>query len=388
MMLCALSSCGVSSTSSSSVSSSVPFVPDTTAIQVPTANFADKDYLYSVKEGDSLSVTALEQATAAGDSTLFKYGDYEILVDGGMPALSDSVSSVLKSQVTDGVLDLLILTHQHYDHFGGLTVSALQKGGISKVTSFIDNGVESFNADYARDWISGTKPYLIGQGSTYHPIQDYFSGTLSPLIPIAKDLTLAFLDSGYYPVKDSSGVYQGHGNPNEESIGFVLYAKGYEIVSLGDALSTNEEGYIKKYGSHSFRKEGDKVIFKANHHGSTNANSSAFMDYLKPDYCYISAAIRAINSSDDSVISVQEPFHEVREGIEKYTGRKNTYWTSTTGDLTISFDSSFSSVSFAGAGRKIGTYYFVSTLVDPSSEKDTPVEDTKWAIAEESAFGY
>lgn len=381
-----LVSCEVPSSHGSSQSSS-SFSPDATPTQVPTSSFLSSDYLYAAKEGDRLSVTSLEQATTAGDATLYKYGDFEMLVDGGMPLLSNSLSSLLRSQVSDGVLDLLILTHQHYDHFGGLVPDTFRNAGIKKVTTFIDNGVTSFNKDYLRDWIEGTKPYLLANGSEYHPIQDFFSGTLMPSLPIAKDVTLAFLDSGYYPVKDGSS-YKGHGNPNEESIGFVLYLKGYEIVSLGDAIETNEASYIRKYGAHPFRKEGDKLIFKANHHGSSNANSGSFMDFLKPDYCFISAAIRSINSSSSGIVSVQEPFHEVRERLERYAGIKNVYWTATTGDLTMSFDPAFTSLSISGAGRKIGSYYLDSALVDPSSESDLPVESTEWAIGETSAFGY
>lgn len=375
------------SNETSSSSTSLEFQPNTSETEIPEIAFSDDDYLYKAKDGDELSITVLEQATTVGDSTLYKYGDYEILVDGGMPATGPNLSSVLKEKVTDGVLDLLILTHQHYDHFGGLSSSVLKEAGIKKVTTFVDNGVLTFNKDYLNVWINDTKPYLIKNGSIYHPIQDYFS-SISSLIPIAKDLTLAFLDSGYYPVKNSEGVYVSNGSPNEESIGFVLYAKEYEIISLGDAIKTTEASYIKKYSSHPFRKEKDTVIFKANHHAASNANTQEFMSFIKPDYSFISAAISSGNSSEDGIISVQEPLPSVRKRIEKYTGNDNVYWTGTTGNLTISFDSSFSSFSFAGEGRKIGTYYYLNKIIDPAGEKNLPIEKTEWAEAEKEAIGY
>lgn len=384
MATIALCSCGNTDVSSSSSA----FVPDSSAAKIPDTAFSEGDYLYHAKEGDSFKAIALEQATFVGDSVLYKYGDYEILVDGGMPALSDSLVSVLKKEVNDGVLELLILSHQHYDHFGSLSSSVFEAAGIKKVLTFIDNGVTSFNNDYKEIWVNGTKPYLMANGSTYHPIQDYFSGSLSPALPIAKDLTLVFLDSGYYPIKNRAGVYESNGNPNEESIGFVIYAKGYEFISLGDSLLTTEANYIKKYCDHPFRKEGDKAIFKASHHASWNANSSDFMAFIKPDYCFVTAAIEKNNSSSDGVAYVQEPLPDTRKRIEKYSSPDNFYWTATTGDLNISLSEDFTSVSFKGEGRKIGTYYGLHGLVDPNEEKDLPIEETAWAKTEKYAIGY
>ena len=34
-----------------------------------------------------------------------------------------------------------------------------------------------------------------------------------------------------------------------------------------------------------------------------------------------------------------------------------------------------------GLGRKYGNYYYNGALVDPDSEKDTPLESTKWAAS-------
>jgi beta-lactamase superfamily II metal-dependent hydrolase len=370
------------SSNSSQVSSSSSYIPDSSLASSITDNLSGH-YLYSPIEGDHLEVVALEQITAYGDSTLYKYGNYEILIDGGAPKIHDNLVQILKDKVTDGVLDLLVLTHQHYDHFGGLSSSLFKEAGI-KVTEFIDNGVLTFNNDYKNIWIEDAKPYLISQGSIYKPVQALFADS-SNVFHITKDITFSILDTGYYPQKNGDGEYVPRGIPNEESICSILYAPGYEVVSFADIPSYVESNILTKYSS-SFKRAGDKVIYKASHHGDLKSSSKELLQYLTPNYCFVTCSILEENTSKDGVIFRQLPYTSTRERIEPYTGVDNLYWTSTTGNLTMSFDSSFSSLSFHGEGRKLNTYYYAGSVVDPVSEKDTPLENTKWASEEVDAL--
>ena len=52
-----------------------------------------------------------------GDSILIDYGEYEILIDGG--GKSPGVVNYLKPLV-DGSLEVMVATHPHADHIGGL----------------------------------------------------------------------------------------------------------------------------------------------------------------------------------------------------------------------------------------------------------------------------
>jgi hypothetical protein len=371
-----------SSGSSLSTSNSATYIPDSSLASSLTNDYSGP-YLYSPKEGDHLEVVALEQITAYGDSTLYKYGNYEILIDGGAPKIHDNLAQILKDKVTDGVLDLLVLTHQHYDHFGGLSSSLFKEAGIS-VKEFIDNGVLTFNNDYKEIWIEDCKPYLIQSGSIYKPVQTLFADS-SNIFHITKDITFSILDTGYYPQKNEEGEYVPRGIPNEESICSILYAPGYEVVSFADIPSYVESNILTKYSS-AFKKTGDKVIYKASHHGDFKSSSKELLQYLTPNYCFVTSAILKDNTSKDGIIFKQLPYASTRERIEPYTGVDNLYWTSTTGNLTMSFDSSFASLSFHGEGRKLNTYYYAGSVVDPTSEKDTPLEKTKWASGEVDAL--
>lgn len=381
-LLTVLVSCHFSTTSTSSSNSSVSYIPDSSLASSLTDTYLGP-YLYSPNDDDHLEVVALEQVTAYGDSTLYKYGNYEILIDGGAPKIHDNLAKILKDKVTDGVLDLLVLTHQHYDHFGGLSSSLFKETGI-KVTEFIDNGVLTFNNDYKNIWIEDAKPYLISQGSIYKPVQTLFADS-SNVFHITKDITFSILDTGYYPQKNGDGEYVPRGIPNEESICSILYASGYEVVSFADIPSYVESNILTKYSS-SFKRAGDKVIYKASHHGDLKSSSKELLQYLTPNYCFVTCSILEENTSKDGVIFRQLPYTSTRERIEPYTGVDNLYWTSTTGNLTMSFDSSFSSLSFHGEGRKLNTYYYAGSVVDPVSEKDTPLENTKWASEEVDAL--
>ena len=57
-----------------------------------------------------------------GDSLFVKYGDYDILIDAGDRGYGQYVQEFVDSHISsDKILDLLVVTHCHSDHMGGLT---------------------------------------------------------------------------------------------------------------------------------------------------------------------------------------------------------------------------------------------------------------------------
>lgn len=70
-----------------------------------------------------------------GDSIFIDNGDYEVLIDAGTASMGSKVSSYINPYV-DGNLELILGTHAHADHIGGLT-SVINDYDVSRV---IDSG--------------------------------------------------------------------------------------------------------------------------------------------------------------------------------------------------------------------------------------------------------
>ena len=67
-----------------------------------------------------------------GDSILIDYGVTEVLIDGGdrSPGIVNSISSIV-----DGELEVMVATHPHADHIGGL-IDVLDKYKVTEIWSF------------------------------------------------------------------------------------------------------------------------------------------------------------------------------------------------------------------------------------------------------------
>ena len=65
----------------------------------------------------------------AGDSTLIKSGDVEILIDAGSSTSSiDTLKEHINSYCSDGKLEYVIATHAHEDHIAAFTSTSSKKG--------------------------------------------------------------------------------------------------------------------------------------------------------------------------------------------------------------------------------------------------------------------
>lgn len=310
-----------------------------------------------------------------GDSTLFKYGDYEILVDGGTFDSSSIILDALKEHVQDGVLDMLILTHPHGDHYGGMPLSVFNNASITSIPIIIDSGADTYSSQtYVNNWVRGVRSYFLSRGSKYYPVKELVDGTYPSRFAVTEDLSLTFLDTGNYTEPGGDG---SEGNPT--SVAFSLRAKTYDFVMVGDIPSRVESDIMASNERSPFINDGDTVIYKAAHHGSNGSNSTPFINYLSPSYAWCSSGITDSSSSSSGPRS-QHPFVGARNRIEAKTGKDNLYWNGTMGTIDFSLDAAFTNLTIHGEGRKASSYYDkAGQVVDPDLEKDLPLEKTVWA---------
>ena len=107
----------------------------------------------TIAQPDAFIIYSIEMLGRYGDATIIKYGDFEILVDGGTSSDAASVQKALAKHVTDRHLDMLIVSHPDADHIDGIeklsTFSAIDSIGM-----IVQNGDTRGNADFNNTVVS------------------------------------------------------------------------------------------------------------------------------------------------------------------------------------------------------------------------------------------
>ena len=84
-----------------------------------------------------LEIYVLEMAGIYGDSIYLKQGDVDILIDAGWDTDGAYVRDFVDEYCQDDVLDLLVVTHPHGDHVGGMATALTN---VETITNIIDYG--------------------------------------------------------------------------------------------------------------------------------------------------------------------------------------------------------------------------------------------------------
>jgi beta-lactamase superfamily II metal-dependent hydrolase len=182
-----------------------------------------------------------------GDSILIDSGDTEILIDGG--GRNSGVVAYINDYV-DGTLEVVIATHPHADHIGGL---------IEVFDNFV---IEEY-------WHSGDTSTTV----TYNDFKNAFQteGCLIKVITRGDTLSVSDLD---FEVLSPTSL---SGSTNNQSIILYLDYGEVEFLFTGDAEEEAEASMITT-GILS-----DIDILKVAHHGSTSSSSLEFLNILQPE---------------------------------------------------------------------------------------------------------
>jgi len=189
-----------------------------------------------------------------GDAILIDYGTYEMLIDGG----PDGACVAEIAPYIDGHLEVVVATHPHSDHIGGLddvirafTVDKIYTNGDRSATT---NAYKQFAAAVdARNLKEEPAP----SGDSI-PLGDIFFMVLSP--------------------PDISG------DANEDSVVLLLTYGEVNFLFTGDIESTAEHALLER------KSLPDQIeVLKVAHHGSKYSTSDQFLDQINPVIAIYSA---------------------------------------------------------------------------------------------------
>jgi len=193
---------------------------------------------FNVGQGDAALIT-----TPEGQS---------VLIDGGP---NSQVGKYLAELNIDS-LYMVIATHSHDDHIGGLQ-PLLQQG--TAFLRYMDNGRPSTSNTYEDLYAVLNEEHFA-----------YFSAKPPRNIPLGS-VTLRILGIPAKPSKE-----------NNASVGVLLTYKGFTALFAGDA-ETQERNYWRANG-----KLPHVTVLKVAHHGSENGTDAPWLDALRPKVAVIS----------------------------------------------------------------------------------------------------
>lgn len=184
-----------------------------------------------------------------GDSILIDYGDTEILIDGG--DRSSGVVTYLSSYV-DGAIEVMVATHPHADHIGGL-IAVLEHFEVEEIWSNGDLSTSKTYQDFMNAVQSENAEVHIAR--LHNVIQ---AGELSLKVHYPADL---------------------EGTTNNNSIVLHLAYGQVDFLFMGDA-EKEAEGAMMMLSSIRLP---EVEILKVGHHSSRTASSEDFLTITSPE---------------------------------------------------------------------------------------------------------
>ena len=331
--------------------------------------------------GSGFSIHFLELGNKyAGDCTLIKCGDTEVLIDAGSRTNSaTAIKSYVDQYCTDGKLEYVVATHAHQDHIAGFvgTGSGNTKTGILyqyEIGTIIQYAGKNSSANVVKSFDTAVE-YAVSKGAVkYTALQcwkEIDGAKQSYDLSVEHDgsLTLNVLYNYYYEHETK--------DENDYSVCLLLShtaADGTKshYMFTGDLEGDGESKMVDYYASSATESLPKVELFKGAHHGSKTSSTEKLLSIIQPKnvaVCCCAGATEYTQNNDNTF-----PTQDFCNRISKYT--KNVYCTS----LCVDYKNS----SFTSMNGNI-VFYYDKTEVEASkriklwcSNNTTILKDTAW----------
>lgn len=201
--------------------------------------------------GESMYIHMID--VGQGDAIYIEYGDVDILIDGGPRSATEDLLAYLANEDIDD-FELVIATHAHEDHIGGLD-DVINTYDVKRV----------IHSGESRD----TQTFASFDEAAKSKAENYDEDE-SEVIVFDDLVSLEIID-----------IVDNEKETNNNSVIALVSYGDKKALFCGDAEYEVEEMLLKT--------DIDVDIFKASHHGSDTSNTLAFINKVSPEYVMISA---------------------------------------------------------------------------------------------------
>ncbi len=242
-----------------------------------------------------------------GDCTYVKAGETDILIDAGSNTSSIStIKAYLDKYVTDGILEYVIVTHAHKDHYAGFatnenTNSLFDIYDCKTIIDFAQTNQKEDAAMYS-NYIRERDAEIAAGAKHYTAKECVDSG--NTVFELASGVTMTVLDQKYYHEKASSGE-------NDHSVCTLFTSGDKNVLLTGDLEEKGEKSLIEK----NALPEID--VYKAGHHGSGTSSCPEFLQVISPEIVCVCCCA----GSDEYTVNKdnQFPYQKFINNVAPYT---------------------------------------------------------------------
>lgn len=275
------------------------------------------------KEIDNVNIYFIEMHKQYGVSVYVQAGDFDMLLDAGAPEDGGYVNDFLRRHISDGRLELVVASHPHSDHMGGMNTAL---STIKNITYAVDYGcIRDYSA------VSSTRARF-KQADKYSPVIDCVNNRngARKVLYITNDMYVTFLNTGYYEEEDKDiSSYDGHGT-NNTSVALILTYKNQNFFFAGDLENEAQSSLLS-------RENISKVdVLTSSHHGSSNANGTPLLSKMKPTVSVISTALVNRGSKTSQALDQTHPIGSALKNLLSYSNK--VYCNFTTGTLQVTLN--------------------------------------------------
>ena len=243
-------------------------------------------------ENSDLTIHFIELGNKyTGDCTLIKCGNTELLIDCGSKASSvPTVKSYLDEYVTDGVIEYIIVTHAHQDHYAGFATGANESSlfdlfGCGTGTTIItfartnQNTTRGLYANFTRELGEAE-----GRGATIVTANNCYDTNThtASTFDLSTQTSFEILYNPYY--------YENAGTENDYSVCCMVTSGEHNFLFTGDLEKTGEEALATQYRADKGLGDNGYIevdLYKAGHHGSKTSSNELFLQVFRPQICCV-----------------------------------------------------------------------------------------------------
>lgn len=291
-----------------------------------------------------------------GDCVYIKAGETDVLIDAGSKYDSIStISSYLDEHVDDGIIEYVIVTHAHADHYAGFATNDRTDSlfdlyefeviiDFSRITK--DKASSAMYKNYVRE-----RDAEVEAGAIHYTAEDCMTKDKN-LFDLGYGIELEILDSYFY--------YNVSSTENDHSVCAMINQGDRHFLFTGDLEKEGEEKLVE------MNDLPEVELYKAGHHGSKTSSNDVLLSVIKPKIVCVCCCAGSSEYTDAN--DSQFPTQDFVDRIAPYTDK--VYVTT----LCVDYDND----RFESMNGNIVVTSSPSGVTVKGSASDTLLKDTEW----------